>query len=108
MRIPITGFLQIDTSTGYVPGFTERYPLTPEGQAAFLRDFLLAARDHFVEGVFYWEPLWIPGEGICWASAVAQEYIREEGKSTENEWANQCLCDYEGRKLPAFDAYTLP
>ena len=100
--------LVIDSHTGYVPGFTERYPLTPAGQAAFLRDFLREAREHFVDGVFYWEPLWIPGEGICWASEAGQEYIREEGKSTENEWANQCLCDYEGRKLPAFDAYTLP
>ena len=99
--------LVIDTDRSYVPGFTEKYPMTPPGQADFIRDFLASAKQHGVDGVFYWEPLWIPGEGICWASPAGQKYIGEEGKSTENEWANQCLFDYEGRKLPAFDAYTL-
>ena len=56
-------------------------------------------------GIFYWEPLWLPGEGICWASEAGQAYIHEEGKSTENEWANQCLFDYCGNKLPAFDLF---
>ena len=99
--------LVIDADRSYVPGFTEKYPMTPAGQASFVGDFLANAKKHGVDGVFYWEPLWIPGEEICWASPAGQKYIGEEGKSTENEWANQCLFDYEGRKLPAFDAYTL-
>lgn len=99
--------LVIDADRSYVPGFTEKYPMTPAGQASFVGVFLANAKKHGVDGVFYWEPLWIPGEGICWASPAGQKYIGEEGKSTENEWANQCLFDYEGRKLPAFDAYTL-
>lgn len=41
----------------------------------------------------------------CWASEAGQKYIKEEGKSTSNEWANQCLFGYEGRKLPAFDVF---
>ena len=97
--------LVIDSDRAYVPGFTERYPITPQGQEAFVTDFLALARENGIAGVFYWEPLWLPGEGICWASPAGQEYIHEEGKSTANEWANQCLFDYEGKKLPAFDAF---
>ena len=99
--------LVIDPERAYIPGFTEKYPVTPEGQESFVRDFLDKAREHGISGVYYWEPLWLPGEGICWASEAGQAYIHEEGKSTANEWANQCLFDYEGRKLPAFDAYKL-
>ncbi len=80
-------------------------PLTPEGQADFVTRFLDLCRAHGMAGVFYWEPLWIPGEGICWASEEGQAYIGEEGKPTRNEWANQCLFDYKGRKLPAFDRF---
>lgn len=101
----VTQRLVIEEDRAYIPGFTEKYPVTPAGQAAFLRDFLDQAKENGIGGVFYWEPLWLPGEGICWASAAGQAYIREEGKSTSNEWANQCLFDYEGRKLPGFDAF---
>ena len=97
--------LVIDAQRAYVPGVTEKYPATPAGQESFIRDFLILAKNHQIDGVFYWEPLWLPGEGICWASEAGQAYIHEEGKSTANEWANQCLFDYAGRKLPAFDAF---
>lgn len=97
--------LVIDSERAYVPGFTEKYPLSPDGQARFIEDFLHRARANGISGIFYWEPLWLPGEGICWASPEGQKYIAEEGKSTANEWANQCLFDYEGQKLPAFDKY---
>ena len=97
--------LVIDEKMANVPGVIERYPLTPEGQADFIRDFLHRAREEGIDGIFYWEPLWLPGEGICWASEAGQAYIHEEGKSTENEWANQCLFDYCGNKLPAFDLF---
>lgn len=97
--------LVIDAERSCIPGFTELYPMTPEGQAAFVRDFLALARKNGIDGIFYWEPLWIPGDGICWASEAGQKYIGEEGKSTRNEWANQCLFDYEGKKLPAFDFF---
>ena len=97
--------LVVDESLSRVPGFTDVYPMTPEGQRSFVHYIMKRAREEGVEGVFYWEPLWIPGEGICWASEIAQAYIHEEGKSTHNEWANQCLFDYRGRKLPAFDEF---
>lgn len=88
--------------------FLKTYPVTPEGQAKFVRDFIDSAKAHGLDGIFWWEPLWIPGEGICWASPEAKEYIGETDKlSCRNEWANQCLFDYEGKKLPAFDEYKL-
>ncbi len=97
--------LVIDAERAYVPGITERYPMTPAGQADFIKDFLDLARKSQIDGVFYWEPAWIPGDGICWASEAGQRYIHEEGKSVSNEWANQCLFDYAGQKLPAFSEF---
>ena len=97
--------LVVDDNLSRVPGFTDIYPMTPEGQRSFIHYIIKRARESGVDGVYYWEPLWIPGEGICWASEIAQSYIHEEGKSTHNEWANQCLFDYDGRKLPAFDEF---
>lgn len=83
------------------------FECTPEGQALFVKTFLKKAKAHNLQGVFYWEPLWIPGEGICWASDAAQKYIHTNAKETRNEWANQCLFDYEGNMLPAFKEYKL-
>ena len=97
--------LVVDESLSRVPGFTDIYPMTPDGQKEFIHYIIKRAREEGVDGIFYWEPIWIPGEGICWASEAGQRYIHEEGKSTHNEWANQCLFDYEGRKLPAFDKF---
>ncbi len=99
--------LVIDAERAVVPGFTDKYPLTPDGQARFVRLILSLAAENGISGIFYWEPLWLPGEGICWASEAGQAYIHEEGKSTANEWANQCLFDYEGHILPAFDEFKI-
>ena len=87
--------------------FTEEYPISPEGQQRFTRDFLSLATKHGISAVIWWEPLWIPGDGICWASEAGQKYIGEEGKSTRNEWANQCLFGYDGKKMPAFDEFKI-
>ena len=87
--------------------FTEEYPVTPEGQRRFTKNFLSLANNCGVSAVIWWEPLWIPGDGICWASKEGQKYIGEEGKSTRNEWANQCLFGYDGKKMPAFDEFKI-
>lgn len=88
--------------------FLNSYPISREGQAKFIHDFIEQAKIHALDGIFWWEPLWIPGEGICWASPEAKEYTHETDKlSCRNEWANQCLFDYEGKKLPAFDEYKI-
>lgn len=84
------------------------YPLSPAGQKAFLSGLLKTAEDHGVVGVFYWEPFWIPGPGVSWSSIEGLAYIGESGKPTRNEWANQCLFDYEGRALPALSVFRTP
>ena len=94
-----------DNLSGF--NFIEEYPISPEGQQRFTKDFLSLANEHGISAVVWWEPLWIPGDGICWASEEGQKYIGEEGKSTRNEWANQCLFGYDGKKMPAFDEFKI-
>lgn len=88
-------------------GGTKPFPLTPEGQVCFIEELLRRAKENGVEAIFYWEPFWIPGDGVCWASRAGQDYIHENKASTRNEWANQCLYDYEGNSLPALEAFSL-
>lgn len=101
------GAAQLVISKDNLPNapFTDEYPISPEGQAKFTKEFLKGCKNHGISAVVWWEPLWIPGDGICWASMAGQEYINETGKPTRNEWSNQCLFDYEGKKLPAFDVF---
>lgn len=81
------------------------FDCTPKGQKQFVKEFLKLAKKHHLLGVFYWEPFWIPGEGICWASDEGQIYNHSNAKDTRNEWANQCLFDYSGEMLPAFSEF---
>lgn len=90
----------IKDKSHYIP-----FPLSKEGQKQFLEKFLKICGENDIDGVFYWEPLWIPGKDICWASKEGQKYIHEENKSTRNEWANQALYDYSGNALPALEVY---
>ncbi len=79
------------------------YPMTPEGQSAFLRDLAAAIRsvpNGRGRGFVWWEPAWIPVPGSGWATKAALAYTGEKGPGG-NEWANQALFDYEGRALPA-------
>lgn len=87
---------------------SSKYPFTKLGQAQYVHDFLAKCQSINVAAVFYWEPIWIPGENSCWASKEAKKYIQEEyKKGTRNEWANQCLFDYKGNKNPSFDEYKI-
>ena len=83
------------------------YDVSPLGQAQFIKKFIELGKEHQLLGAFYWEPLWIPGKGICWASEAGQKYQNLFMKDTRNEWSNQCLFDYEGNMLPAFDEYKM-
>ena len=81
------------------------YPMTPEGQCAFLRDLAAAIRqvpENRGCGFIYWEPAWIPVPGSEWANVAALSYTGESGPGG-NEWANQALFDYEGKALPAVE-----
>lgn len=77
------------------------YPMTPQGQADFMRDIM--ARIQSIPGgagFYYWEPAWIPVCGCGWANEAALRYTGEKGPGG-NEWANQALFDYDGNVLPA-------
>ncbi len=81
------------------------YPMTPQGQADFMRDLLEILRnvpDGRGKGFCYWEPAWIPVPGSGWATRAACDYIHESGPYG-NEWANQALFDYNGNALPALE-----
>lgn len=80
------------------------YPFSPEGQCCFLRDLVQMAKSvKRCIGLYYWEPAWIPVDGSTWSTEAARKYIHEEHKSGGNEWANQCLFDYNGNSLPALN-----
>ena len=81
------------------------YDISPTGQAQFIEKFLELCEKHHLLGAFYWEPIWIPGKNICWASEEGQLYQNLKIKDSRNEWSNQCLFDYKGNALPALDKY---
>ncbi|MCR4895946.1 MAG: glycosyl hydrolase 53 family protein [Lachnospiraceae bacterium] len=81
------------------------YPMTVEGQTDFVRDFLNRVknvRDGRGKGFFWWEPAWIPVPGSGWATPASLAYMKDPGPCG-NEWANQALFDYDGKKLPALE-----
>lgn len=79
------------------------YPMTPQGQADFMRDIMTRiASVPGGRGFYYWEPAWIPVPGCGWATEAALAYTGEMGPGG-NEWANQALFDYEGNSLPALE-----
>ena len=84
----------------YIP-----YPFTEEGQSLFIERLLKECKENKIDGVFYWEPLWIPGKNIHWTSLEGQDYINEKVKSTRNEWANQALYDYNGVELLGLNSF---
>ncbi|MCD7766329.1 MAG: glycosyl hydrolase 53 family protein [Lachnospiraceae bacterium] len=79
------------------------YPMTPQGQADFMRDCIRVIRqvpDGLGCGFIYWEPAWLPVPNVGWSNEASCAYIQESGPYG-NEWANQALFDYEGNALPA-------
>lgn len=71
------------------------YPISPEGQAQFLRDLhamLLEMQPQGARGLFYWAPEWIPVEGYEDEPDAGPCYVR-------------ALFDSEGNALPALDAF---
>ncbi len=79
------------------------YPMSPQGQSDFMKDFMRIVRDipnGRGKGFYYWEPAWIPVPGLGWATPESLAYIGDKGPCG-NEWANQALFDYDGNALPA-------
>ena len=104
-----TGFegLSPDRRKGPAAGVKEAasisWPMTPAGQRQFLTELAACVRrtpDRLGAGFVYWEPAWLPVPGSGWATEAALLYLGHPGPGG-NEWANQCLFDYDGRPLPA-------
>jgi arabinogalactan endo-1,4-beta-galactosidase len=73
------------------------YPATPGGQLSFYNDalsILAQVPDHLGEGLFYWEPEWIPGVG--W----------EPGDGSPND--NLTLFSFTGQALPSVGLFQSP
>lgn len=91
--------LVINDSLKCFDGSDAPYPLTPEGQRAFtgeLLELVYGLPEGRGSGVYYWEPAWLPLPGSTWATEAARAYMNELHKPGGNEWANQCIFDYEG------------
>lgn len=73
------------------------YPASPAGQGSLVNDvlsILAAAPGGRGDGLFYWEPEWVPGVG--W----------EPGAGTPND--NLTLFDFEGAALPSIGIFENP
>jgi arabinogalactan endo-1,4-beta-galactosidase len=81
-------------------GLPMPYPFSLKGQIDFIHRLLDLCNELKLQGVVYWEPAWLPVLGSQWTSQAGLKYIKED-KPMGNEWANQCLFDYDGVALPA-------
>jgi arabinogalactan endo-1,4-beta-galactosidase len=73
------------------------YPASPAGQLSFVNDVLSIldqVPDHLGQGLFYWEPEWVPGVG--W----------QPGAGTPND--NLTLFDFQGHALPSIGIFQSP
>ncbi len=73
------------------------YPASPDGQLSLVNDvlsILAAAPGGHGDGLFYWEPEWVPGVG--W----------EPGAGTPND--NLTLFDFDGAALPSIGIFEDP
>ena len=85
----------VETSYGFTDDFTEwasnqygshlenagGYLTSWQGQTTAIRDILntiVSAKDNCGQGIFYWEPAWLPVRGSTWATGVGQ-YYNEHG-----------------------------
>jgi arabinogalactan endo-1,4-beta-galactosidase len=74
------------------------YKATIQGQATAIRDVMEAVAqvpDGRGLGIFYWEPDWIPVEGVGWKTG--------EG----NAWENQAMFGFSGNALASMNVFNL-
>ncbi|MBQ3471153.1 MAG: glycosyl hydrolase 53 family protein, partial [Clostridia bacterium] len=91
-------------------GYEEKYPFKPAGQLDFLADLFDALKsvdNGRCAGVLYWDPCMIhvedpdnPNESLSgWA------YNESDDKPAGNVVENTTLFDFDGKALPAFEAF---
>jgi arabinogalactan endo-1,4-beta-galactosidase len=74
---PWTRDLAPETAGNILTQTLRGYPVSIEGQAAFVTDLIQATMDNGGTGTFYWEPAWVPseattlwGQGSHWENAT--------------------------------------
>ena len=78
------------------------YESSPEGQRAFMEEVFQGLRSVAggrCIGDLYWDPMMIYHEGVGWA------YRESDDQPDINVVSNTTLFDFEGKALPAFDAF---
>ena len=74
------------------------YQATVQGQATAIRDIMETVAkvpNGRGRGIFYWEPAWIPVDGVGWVTG--------EGSG----WENQAMFDQYGKALPSLNVFNL-
>jgi len=85
----------------------EGYPVSVAGQAKYLKDMMemiASVPGGLGQGIFYWEPSWLPVPGATWATKAGMKYIDDEW-AEGNSWENQGLFDFKGNMLPSINAF---
>ncbi|MBQ9457131.1 MAG: glycosyl hydrolase 53 family protein [Bacilli bacterium] len=100
-----------EATGGYITG--------SQGQATLLADLvstLSEVNNQKGQGIFYWEPAWLPVKGSTWATPAGQ-YYNDNGKDALKAediagydeglpaWSNQGWFSYTGKALPGASAY---
>ena len=100
-----------EATGGYITGF--------QGQATMVSDIvstLSQVENGAGQGVFWWEPAWLPVKGSSWATPAGQFY-NDNGKDAAKEeqiagydagypaWSNQAWFSYTGKALPSASVY---
>lgn len=98
------------------------YLTSIQGQTTAISDIIstiTSAKENCGQGIFYWEPAWLPMEGTTWATPAGQ-YYNEHGKdapasfdldaayppkSCRSAWANQGWFSFTGKVLPSAATY---
>ena len=83
------------------------FAYTKQGQRDYFAFLIRLLKRLDVEALFYWEPFWVPSSHLGWAKVPGMIYEGQEVTREDlNEWANQCLFDYQGEATPALDVFT--
>ena len=105
------------SSTFETPG---GYITSIQGQTTELADVvstISSVKDNYGQGVFYWEPAWLPVAGSTWASKAGQFYNDHGRDGTAEQiagysdascrpaWSNQAWFSYTGKALPSASTY---
>lgn len=93
------------------PAYKERYTFSKDGQKGFMADVfnefkgVEGANGHRVVGDLYWDPMMIHVEDQYGKNATGWAHWYQWKTPDANVVENTTLFDFDGKALPAFDAY---